>query len=246
MCSHLTVLPPQQSLELWGYLRYSLHAMPFELSFSNFLCHNTKLTIPEVHVCTCTEDYTICILLFKDTLLLSSYSTLGIWRLRAVSIHGSLANCWKTQYTQSVHYKMIPLLIIHMCGHIHASPTHTLTYYSCRGQPSELDVPWSDMQRIGSLSWDSFFVSCWTLRICIAAASSRSSWRMIHNISLVLSCLDSSTLSKQIRFDWSSLSSWRKCNMTQSHKTYIVFTTIALVPSIHTHTILDRFLFRNV
>ena len=59
---------------------------------------------------------TSCIILLKDTLLLSSYSPLRIWWLRAVSTYGSLANCWQTQ---SVHIiKMIPLLIIHMCGHI--------------------------------------------------------------------------------------------------------------------------------
>ena len=57
MCSHLTILPRQQSFELSGYLRYSVKSIPLELSFSNSLSHNTKLTIPELHVCNCTDDY---------------------------------------------------------------------------------------------------------------------------------------------------------------------------------------------
>ena len=133
---------------------------------------------------------TSCIILLKDTLLLSSYSTLRIWWLRAVSTYGSLANCWQTQ---SVHIiKMIPLLIIHMCGHIHASPTHALSYYSCRGQPSELDIPWSDIQRIGSLSYDSFFVSCLNLEDILSllpVAGHLEGWYIAY---LLFYCLDSS------------------------------------------------------
>ena len=194
-------------------IRYSVKSIPLELSFSNSLSHNTKLTIPGVHVCTCT-DITSCIILLKDTLLLSSYSTLGIWRLRAVSTYGSLANCWQTQ---SVHYQNDTTLSIHMCAYTCISSTYT-TYYSCRGQPSELDIPWSDVQRIGSLSWDSFFVSCLNLKNIITAASSRSSQRMIHNISLVLLL---GFIYYQNKFDtyWSLLSFWRKCKVTYKSQT---------------------------
>jgi hypothetical protein len=189
MCSHLTILPRQQSLGLSGYSRYSVDSIPFELSFSNFLSHNTKLTVPEVHVCTCTDDYKLyhpleryssTFIIFHSQNLMAT-CCLNLWLTRQL-LTDSIGTHYQNDTTLDHSYVWV---YMHL-------PTHTLTYYSCRGQPSELDIPWSDIQRIGSLSYDSFFVSCLNLEDILSllpVAGHLEGWYIAY---LLFYCLDSS------------------------------------------------------
>jgi len=81
----------------------------------------------------------------------------------------------------------------YVCAYTCISNTYTYLL-SCRGQPSELDIPWSDIQRIGSLSCDSFFVSCLNLEDILSllpVAGHLKGWYIIY---LLFSCLNSSTI----------------------------------------------------
>ena len=95
--SSLAILPRQQSLELSGYLRHSDSVdsiIPLKLLFSYFsvakykTCNTRRYTLLYHHALTIT----IRILLLKDTILFSSYSTLGISDGYKLSQYGSLAN----------------------------------------------------------------------------------------------------------------------------------------------------------
>ena len=77
---------------------------------------------------------------------------------------------------------------------MHLQHIYFHTFYSCRGQPRELDIPWYNMQTIGSLSLDSFFVSCLNLENMLSlqpVAGHLEGWYITY---LLFSCLDSSTI----------------------------------------------------
>ena len=145
MCSHLTIFPRQQSFELSGQYHSRWQCQTYYNIRGTGTClylhwhYNYKLQ---------AVSSSWKILFYFHHILLSESD--------GYVLSQPMAHLPTVDRLNRYIIKMIPLcsFIPYVCAYMHLANTYTYILYSCRDQPSELDIPWSDVQRIGSLSWD--------------------------------------------------------------------------------------------